>query len=365
MNHEIKTVASHFQFEGDMVEITPITQGYINATFCLSFMQKDGAKKRYILQNINTNIFKNPYELMENIDCVTQHIRAKILAYGGNPLRETLTIIKTHQNELLYQEDNRYWRAYLYIENATAYQIAEKPNLFYNSAKAFGKFQRLLADFPAEQLHETIKRFHDTKNRYDEFMKAVKEDSVGRVATANEEIEFIKERASECEVILNFIQTGEIPLRVTHNDTKLNNIMMDNETDEGICVLDLDTVMPGTALFDFGDSIRFGASTASEDEKDLSKVSIDVALFEEYAKGFLSEAKSILTECEMNNLAFGAKIITLEQAIRFLGDYLNGDIYYPVNYDEHNLVRARTQLKLVADMEEKFDKLNQIVLQYR
>lgn len=365
MTQGIKEVASHFQFEGEIAEIKPITQGYINATYCLSFSQVDGAYKRYILQNININIFNNPYELMENINNVTTHLKKKIIAYGGDPLRETLTIIKTNENELLYQDNNRYWRAYLYIENATSYQVVEKPILFYNSAKAFGKFQRLLADFPAEQLHETIKRFHDTKNRYYEFIKAVEEDKLNRVVTVKDEINFIKDRASECEVILNLINSGDIPLRVTHNDTKLNNIMMDNKTDEGICVLDLDTVMPGTALFDFGDSIRFGASTASEDEKDLGKVSINVALFEEYTKGFLSEAKSTLTECEINHLVFGAKLITLEQAIRFLGDYINGDVYYPVQYDDHNLVRARTQLKLVLDIEEKFDILNQIVLKYK
>lgn len=358
---DVKEIAELFCLDGCAAEIKQITQGYINATYCITTENKS----RYVLQRINTDIFKAPYELMENIQNVTSHIRKKVIEYGGNERREVLTIVKTRDGKLLLDTaSNGFWRMYLYIEGATSYQSAEKPELFLNSAKAFGKFQRLLADFPADTLHETIPRFHDTKDRYMHFVEAVENDAANRAALVQEEINFIKQRESACGVILKLIEDKKIPLRVTHNDTKLNNIMMDNKTNEGICVLDLDTVMPGTVLFDFGDSIRFGASTASEDEKDLSKVSISKALFEEYAKGYLSEAKSTLNNCEVEHLVFGARIITLEQAIRFLTDYLVGDKYYPVKYQEHNLDRARTQIKLVYDIEQKSDELCSIISKY-
>lgn len=363
MENNIKIIADNFQFKGELENIKPITQGYINATYCLSFIDNDKTI-RYILQNINTNVFRNPFELMENIDKITRHLKNKTIENNGNPSREVLKIIKTKDNKLLFNDSDKYWRAYSFIENATAYEKCENPNLFYNSAKAFGKFHNLLGDFDASVLHETIKDFHNTKKRYDDFLVAVKENKANRFSLAKEEIDFIINREKECDKIINLINSYDIPLRVTHNDTKLNNIMMDNETNEGICVLDLDTVMPGTVLFDFGDSIRFGASTASEDEKDLNKVSIDLNLFEEYTKGYLSETKNILTKCEINNLVFATKLITLEQAIRFLTDYLNGDTYYPVKYDNHNLVRARTQIKLVKEIEEKFDIMQEIVLKY-
>lgn len=361
---ETKNIASQFAFEGELIEIKKITQGYINATFCLTY-QKEDKRKRYILQNINTEVFHSPKELMGNIQKVTSHIRAKIQKSNSDAERRVLTLVPTTTGELYFTDkEQHYWRAYHFIENATAYQSVEKRGLFYQSAKAFGHFQRLLADFPAQALYETIPHFHDTPKRLADFIGVMERDCKNRVKKARKECDFILNHKADCDMIVNLIAEGKIPLRVTHNDTKLNNVMIDNDTNEAVCVLDLDTVMPGTVLFDYGDSIRFGASTALEDEKDLDQVSLDLTLFEEYTKGFLEEAKGALNTHEIQNLALGARVITLEQGIRFLADYLSGDVYYPVSYPEHNLVRARTQLKLVQEMEEKSKQMNEIIQKY-
>lgn len=355
-------VINAFQFQGEFIYIEPFGCGHINSTYAVYFKNLTTPPVRYILQKINTTIFKNPDELMQNIDGVTSHLRKK----SSNPDREVLTIVKTKDNQIYYKDqDGNCWRAYIFIENATSYQTVEKPILFYNAAKSFGKFQNLLADYDAKSLFETIPKFHNTANRYKNFEIALEQNKAGRADLVKEEIEFVKQRKADCSLIVDQIEKGDIPLRVTHNDTKLNNIMIDNETDEGICVIDLDTVMPGSALYDFGDSIRFGASSAAEDEKDLSKVYMDLQLFEEYTKGFLSEAKTALTDCEINNLALSAKLMTLECGIRFLTDYLDGDTYFRVHREGHNLDRARTQFKLVFDMEQKMDQMNQIVQKYR
>lgn len=240
----------------------------------------------------------------------------------------------------------------------------DRPVLFTNAAKAFGHFQKLLADYPADTLHETIAGFHNTVDRYALFEKAVAEDKAGRAALVEKEIQFFLDRKADGTVVVDAIAKGQLPLRVTHNDTKLNNIMMDNETDEGICVIDLDTVMPGSVLYDFGDSIRFGASTADEDEQDLSLVSMDLELFEAYTAGFLSEAGSSLTAEEIRLLPFSAKLLTLECGMRFLTDYLNGDTYFRIHREHHNLDRCRTQMKLVADMEHKMEDMHKIVEKY-
>lgn len=355
-------IVNQFDFEGDFIHIEPLGQGHINSTYAVYFRRETIPPVRYVLQRINTNILKDPLALMKNIEGVTNHLRKKIIEVGGNPDRETLTIVKTKEGKLFYEDsDKDCWRAYLFIENATCYQSAEKPGLFYNSAKAFGRFQKLLSDYPAETLTETIEKFHNTVNRYKNFEIAVAEDKMGRVKEVQKEIEFVKARKDDCSMVVDLIEKKEIPLRVTHNDTKLNNIMMDNETSEGICVIDLDTVMPGSVFYDFGDSIRFGASSAAEDETDLSKVYMDINLFEEYVDGFLSEAGETLTKKEYELLAFSAKLLTLECGIRFLTDYLEGDTYFKIHREHHNLDRARTQFKLVADMEEKMEMMNEIV----
>jgi len=359
-----KELINKFQFDGEFLAIETFGYGHINTTFAVYFKFINKPPIRYILQKINTNIFKNPYKLMENIENVTQHLKTKILASGGDIKRETLTVIKTKDNKLLY-EDNKgqYWRAYSFIENATCYQTVEKPILFYNAAKAFGKFQNLLSDFPAEKLFESIPNFHNTVSRYSDFIISLEKDTAKRASFVKQEIEFVKQRQKDCSVFVDLIKDGQLPLRVTHNDTKLNNIMMDNETDEGICIIDLDTIMPGSVLYDFGDSIRFGASSAAEDEQDLSKVYMVMDLFEQYTKGYLSQAS--LTDVEISNLALSAKILTLECGIRFLTDYLDGDKYFKIHRDNQNLDRARTQFKLVKDMEKKMEQMNQIVYKYK
>lgn len=355
-------IINQFDFDGDFIHIEPLGQGHINSTYAVYFRRETVPPVRYVLQRINTKILKDPLALMKNIEGVTNHLRKKIVEAGGNPDRETLTIVKTKDGSLFYEDsDKECWRAYLFIEKATCYQSAEKPGLFYNSAKAFGRFQKLLSDYPAETLTETIEKFHNTVNRYKNFEVAVAEDKMGRAKDVQKEIEFVKARKDDCSIVLDLIEKKEIPLRVTHNDTKLNNIMMDNETNEGICVIDLDTVMPGSVFYDFGDSIRFGASSAAEDETDLSKVYMDINLFEEYVDGFLSEAGETLTKKEYELLAFSAKLLTLECGIRFLTDYLEGDTYFKIHREHHNLDRARTQFKLVADMEEKMEMMNEIV----
>lgn len=355
-------IINQFDFDGDFIHIEPLGQGHINSTYAVYFRRETVPPVRYVLQRINTKILKDPLALMKNIEGVTNHLRKKIVEAGGNPDRETLTIVKTKDGSLFYEDsDKECWRAYLFIEKATCYQSAEKPGLFYNSAKAFGRFQKLLSDYPAETLTETIEKFHNTVNRYKNFEIAVAEDKMGRAKDVQKEIEFVKARKDDCSIVLDLIEKKEIPLRVTHNDTKLNNIMMDNETNEGICVIDLDTVMPGSVFYDFGDSIRFGASSAAEDETDLSKVYMDINLFEEYVDGFLSEAGETLTKKEYELLAFSAKLLTLECGIRFLTDYLEGDTYFKIHREHHNLDRARTQFKLVADMEEKMEMMNEIV----
>jgi len=358
----IEKIVRAFQFEGQYKRAERNTDGHINDTFVVYFTKDDGKEYRYILQRINHNVFKEPEKLMENIVGITQHMRKKIIAAGGDPLRETLNIVPTVDGKAFHVcEDGNYWRTYIYIEGAKAYELPESAHQFYNVGKAFGKFQRLLSDYPAEKLHETIPNFHHTKLRFDALVKAVEEDVMNRAKDVKEEIEFAFAREKDTSVLVDLLEKGQLPLRVTHNDTKLNNVMIDNATGEGICVIDLDTVMPGLSLYDFGDSIRFGASTAPEDEKDLSKVWMDLNLYENYTKGFLEEAGDSLTRTELEYLAFSAKLMTYECGIRFLTDYLQGDTYFKIQRPEHNLDRTRTQFKLVADMEKKLDEMKKIV----
>ncbi len=303
---------------------------------------------------------------MQNIENVTAHIRKKVQENGGDLKREVLTIVKTNDHKNFYIDENgNYWRGYVFIDDATSFQSVEEPAHFYKAAKAFGRFQKLLSDFPAETLFETIPNFHNTESRFGAFLEALSSDTMNRAKDVKEEIDFALKRQADASVLVHLLKEKKLPLRVTHNDTKLNNVMLDNKSGEGICVIDLDTVMPGLALYDYGDSIRFGASTAAEDEKDLEKVRMDLDLFELFTKGFLEEAGSSLTQTEIEYLPFGAKIMTFECGIRFLTDYLNGDIYFKIHREGHNLDRCRTQFKLVADMEEKMQKMKEIVERVR
>lgn len=355
----------NFQFEATIKYYEPFGNGHINDTFLLVFDNSEESKYRVILQHMNRDIFKKPEEVMENISGVTSYLKDKIIKNGGEPNRETLNIIPTKDGKPFYKDSiGEYWRAYLYIEDAVCFEKVEQPKDFYESAYAFGHFQMLLSDYPADTLHETIVGFHDTEERYHTFEKVVKEDACGRVKEVEEEIKFVRERAEEMKLLFQAHKEGRLPLRVTHNDTKLNNIMFDVESRKAICVIDLDTVMPGFAVNDFGDSIRFGASTAAEDERDLSKVWCDMDLYECYVEGFLKGCEGKLLPSEVELLPLGAKMMTLECGMRFLTDYLDGDHYFKIHREGHNLERCRTQFKLVEDMEEKWDTMKQIVQKY-
>lgn len=357
-------IAMKFKFEGEITELIPFGSGHINDTLRLTASLPDGTKKRYILQKMNDGIFKNPKELMENVVNVTTFLRKKIIAAGGDPERETLNIIPTVDGDSYLSDGGDCWRMYLFIEGATSYDEVKKPEDFYNSALSFGNFQRMLSDYPAATLHETIVNFHNTVSRFADFKRAVEADVCGRAASVQEEIGFALKREADTHIICDALEQKRIPLRVTHNDTKLNNIMIDDRTGKGLCVIDLDTVMPGSALYDYGDSIRFGANTGAEDEKNLDLISLDLALFDIYTKGFLEGCGGSLTKEETMLLPMGAKLMTYECGIRFLEDYLKGDVYFKIHRPEHNLDRCRTQFKLVADMEEKWKNMEDIVHKY-
>lgn len=354
----IEEAASQFCVEGEPSECSRYGNGHINDTFLLCTVDDRERNHRYILQRMNTHVFQNPKGLMQNITGVTGYLREQILKTGGDAERETLTLIKTGAGEDYYVDSLGYWwRMYLFITDATGYDAVEREEDFYQSAKAFGHFQRLLNRYPVELLTETIPDFHHTPKRFRAFCEAVEKDVCGRAKGAVREIAFVMDRKEELSVLTDKLGSGEIPYRVTHNDTKLNNVLIDDRSGQAVCVIDLDTVMPGTALFDFGDSIRFGANTAAEDEKNLEKVSLSLPLFEAYTRGFIEGCAGSLTDEEVRLLPWGAKLMTMECGMRFLTDYLEGDKYFRIHRPEHNLDRARTQFALAADMERKWDEM--------
>ena len=362
---ELLEVISGFDFGGELEEVGIFGNGHINETYCAVF-STDTGKKKFILQKMNHQIFKDPVGLMENISGVTSWLKKKIQENGGDVERETLNIVNDREGSpYLVDKEGEYWRAYLFIEGATCFDQVENDEDFYQSALAFGNFQRLLSDYPAETLHETIVNFHNTVDRLDKFKTAVEKDVCHRAADVEKEIQFVLDRTDLAHVLCDMQDQGKLPLRVTHNDTKLNNIMIDNATGKAICVIDLDTVMPGLSVNDFGDSIRFGASTGAEDEKDLTKVSCDLHLYEVYVKGFIEGCGGALTETELDMLPMGAILMTFECGMRFLTDYLEGDHYFKVHREGHNLDRCRTQFKLVKDMEEKLPRMKEIVNKYK
>ena len=364
MINAIKHVISKFDVDGNIIEIMPCGNGHINSTLHI-IMEKDGEKKNYVLQKINKNVFKNPHELMENYVGVTNFLRDKIVKNGGDPTRETINVIKTRDGKN-YCIDNsgEYWRLILYVTDSVCYDMVERPEQFYDSAVAFGKFQSLLADYPAHTLYETISKFHNTPHRIKKFKEAVAADVCGRAAEVAKEIEFVLEREEFAGTLERAHMEGKLPLKVTHNDTKLNNILFDGKSGKALCVVDLDTIMPGYSVNDFGDSIRFGATTAAEDEADLSKVKFDLCLYELYVKGFIQGAGDGLTDGEIEMLPIGAIMMTYECGTRFLTDYLQGDVYFKTTRDKHNLDRARNQFKLVADMEQALPEMRKIVNKY-
>ena len=347
----IEKAAFAFQTDGAPVDCKAFGHGHINNTFCVT--TESGAK--YVLQRINKYVFKNPIRVMANTSSVTNYLRERV----EDP-RMTLHFIPANDGKYFHKgPDGEFWRMYDYVGGFTL-DMPETDEDFYQSALAFGRFQELLADYPADSLYEIIPNFHNTVDRYAQFEESVSMDCVDRVQEVRADIQFLMDRKEKGSILQKMLDAGILPLRVTHNDTKLNNVLLDNETRKSLCVLDLDTVMPGLSLYDYGDSIRFGAATAEEDEWDLSKMTLDLERFEIYTKGYM-EACPTLTDKEVEMMPMGALIMTLEVGLRFLTDYIDGDHYFKIAYSDHNLVRARTQLRLVADMQSKWDEMNRIV----
>ena len=353
----MKNIISQFNTDCKYRTYEKHGEGHINDTYLIHC--DDGAK--YILQRVNERLFTDIEKLMSNIEKVTEFCALETAAEGGDPKTECLLLIKTNDGKNFYKDKTGSYRMYNYIDGVS-HQTASKPELFYESAVAFSKFQQMLSKFDASQLYEILPGFHNTVKRYENFENAVKADSFNRAAQVKAEIDFVIARKKYCSRIVDLLESGEMPLRVTHNDTKLNNVMMNKATEKGLAVIDLDTVMPGSVCYDFGDSIRFGCNPAAEDERDLSKVVFQIDLFESFTKGFLSVLK--LTKSEIDNLAFSAILMTYECGMRFLTDFLEGDVYFRTNRAGQNLDRARTQFKLIEDMEKVFDQMQKIVLRY-
>lgn len=371
MNRDrIDAVIAAFPIEtadnGSLVEKSPYGNGHINDTFLLRCRTPGHHEKKFILQRMNRHIFKNPEQLMENMVHVTRYLRNSLICQGKDPDRGTLNVLQTRDGGDWYLDDSQdYWRVFPFIEHSVCLEKVESAKDFYDSAVAFGNFQKMLADFPVSTLHEVIPNFHNTASRFKDFQKAVREGDKERISLAGEEITFALDREDEAGILTGLLAKGELPLRVTHNDTKLNNILFDADTHKALCIIDLDTVMPGLSLYDFGDSIRFGASTGAEDEQDLDRVELDLSLFEAFTKGYLEGCAGSLTGKEIELLPMGAKLMTYECGMRFLGDFLTGDHYFKIHRENHNLDRARTQFKLVADMESKWDEMKKIVQKYK
>lgn len=345
--------------------VKPFGAGHINETYAVYTPGAEGDELSYVLQRVNSNVFKDPAGVMDNIFGVTEYLRNVIRQEGGDPDRETLSYIKTKSGSNYFEDsEGQPWRCYNFIPDSTCYQLVKEPEQFYQSGSSFGHFLKQLCDYPASELNETIPDFHNTVKRFGAFQVALKRDLKNRAFSCGNEIRFVLDREKDCGVLVNQQEQGILPLRVTHNDTKLNNILFDEKTGKGLCIIDLDTIMPGLAANDFGDSIRFGAATAEEDEKDLSKMHFDISLYELYVKGYLEETKDVLTEAEIKSLPWGARLMTLECGMRFLTDYLQGDTYFKTEYPEHNLVRARTQFRLVEEMEQQFEEMKEIVARY-
>ncbi len=356
---KINAIISRFKVVGQVIDVKPYGNGLINGTYLITCFDGDN-KNRYILQMINSNVFKKPDQVMENILKVTEYLRKKV-----ETSREVLTVVHTLDDGCCcYDKENHLWRMYEFIEDSICLDRPEFLEDFYQAGLAFGKFQRYLSTFRPDCLYETIPDFHNTPKRYQNFLKALEEDKMGRAKDVEEEINFINERKDFYSLLIDKNKEGKLPIRVSHNDTKMNNVMLDYDSRRALCVVDLDTIMPGFSVTDFGDAIRFGASTAAEDEKDLSKVSMDINLFEIYTKGFIKGCGGQLPKSEIMLLPEGAKMMTIECGMRFLTDYLEGDNYFRTSYPEHNLDRCRTQLKLVKDMEEKWDKMKRIVTRF-
>jgi hypothetical protein len=356
LKHDLRGITSRFQIFGEFLSAETYGSGHINDTYCVVFDQA-GTRVRYIFQRINHLVFKNPVAVMENISRVTAHLSTE-LAGEKDRSRRALRLLPICEGGSYHRDaQGNYWRAYLFIERARTYDTVESPAQAFEGAKAFGRFQKMLADLPVPRLHDTIPDFHHTPRRFAALEQAIAADAANRAKLAKAEIEFALRRKSIVGVLLD----ANLPERVTHNDTKFNNVMLDDATGEGICVVDLDTLMPGLAPYDFGDTVRTATSPTKEDERDLSKVTMQFPMFEALVRGYLSEAGGFLTPAEKRLLAFSGKLITFEIGIRFLADHLAGDVYFKVHRQGHNLDRARTQFKLIESIEQQEEKMNKLV----
>lgn len=357
-------IVEKFNIPGKLEEIKQITTGNIHKTY-VAIYNENGEKVKYLIQQINNYVFKNPYDVMNNIEGITSHLQKEMDKIGDKE-HKVLKVIKTRDNNNMVvckNEDGveEFYRVYNFIDNAICYDTAENPEVVRTAGKAFGNFQKLLNNYPIETLAETIVDFHHTKNRFTNFEQDVEKDEANRVKLVDKEIKFILDRKDFCNIIVDKLENKEIPYRVTHNDTKVNNVMINKQNGDFLAVVDLDTVMPGSGLYDYGDGIRSAASNAAEDETDLSKVYLKEDLFESYTDGYLSELAPYMTKEEVKLMGQAIRLLTLELGIRFLDDYINGDKYFKCNYETHNLDRARNQLKLVEDIESKMDYINSYI----
>jgi thiamine kinase-like enzyme len=361
VKRDLKSIVKHFCIYGELTEIRPLPRGHINDTYVLT-TKSNKHIVRYILQRINHTVFKYPPSVMRNIVRVTEHILSRMHTIAPDLASRQLTVIGTVDNTCFHKDaEGNFWRVYNFIEDAVSYDTIESAKLAYEAARMFGWFQNMLVDLTGPPLHESICDFHNTPKRFKTFQRVLKEDTCNRAKNAKPEIDFLFCHASICDVLLNLAGTGKIPVRITHNDTKVNNVMLDKKTNKGVCVIDLDTVMPGLSIYDFGDMIRTGTTSADEDERDLSKVAMDLPMFEMFVRGFAQQSSRFLTATEKEHLAFAAKLITFEQLIRFLTDYLEGDVYYKVFHEDHNLDRSRTQVKLVQSIIAQEEAMNKVV----
>lgn len=353
MEREMRSILERFPAKGTWTEIRPMGRGHINRTF----LAETDAGAAYLLQRINDAVFPDVDGLMENILLVTEHLRRKIKAAGGDPERETMRVIPAKDGRPYARTDSGCWRLYPYLSDTVTIQAAQRPEEFYLAARAFGRFQALLEDFPARRLHAVIPEFHNTPKRLRDLWDAAEKDTLGRRREVERELDFLRQR----EAYAAALEQAGLPVRVTHNDTKLNNLLFDKKTMQPVCVVDLDTIMPGTSLYDFGDAIRYGVNTAAEDETDLDKVTCDLALYEAFCRGWLGSCGEKMTAGEKDLLADSARIITLECGARFLEDYLRGDGYFATSRPGQNLDRARNQLRLAAELERRDGEIRRMI----
>ena len=360
--HNLKSVCAAFAIDGDFVGAIPFGTGHINDTYLVDVGNTAGPAK-FTFQRINHNVFRNVAGLMDNFRRVTDHLRDKLAAMPGrDPARETLCLVRTHEGAPFHvDEDGGHWRAYVFVDEASTYDEVRNGAHAFEAARTFAEFQKLLMDLPGPSLVETIPDFHHTPSRFGKLEAAIEADSADRASQAQPEIEFALARGASAATVVDMLESGELPWRVTHNDTKINNVLINDADDRGLCVIDLDTVMPGSVIYDFGDQVRTTTGTAAEDEEDLSKVNFQIDMFEQLVNGYLSVGREFLTANEISLLAFAGRLITFEIGIRFLTDYLEGDVYFKVHKNNHNLIRARTQFEMVRQMESLTDRMEAIV----